>query len=76
MLHYTCILIAVVFSDMLFSESQMLAILRSVPVGRYLQPSGNWKDGLDMPFVFVRDEIYFGISVGGNTLRNGGELND
>lgn len=26
--------------DSLFSESQMLTILRSVPVGRYLQPTG------------------------------------
>lgn len=51
--------------DMLFSESQMLTILRSVPVGRYLQPIGDWNDGLDMPFVFVRDEIYMGVCLGG-----------
>ena len=26
----------------------MLTILRSTPVGRYLQPIGNWEDGLDV----------------------------
>eukprot|EP00658_Telonema_sp_P-2_P022945 TRINITY_DN19191_c0_g2_i1.p1 TRINITY_DN19191_c0_g2~~TRINITY_DN19191_c0_g2_i1.p1 ORF type:complete len:261 (+),score=47.10 TRINITY_DN19191_c0_g2_i1:110-892(+) len=43
--------------DMLFNESQMLTILRSVPVGRYLQPTGDWEDGLDCPFTFLREVI-------------------
>ena len=32
--------------DMIFSDSEMLMILRSTPVGQYLQPTGNWDDGL------------------------------
>ena len=32
--------------DMIFSEAEMLMILRSTPVGQYLQPTGNWDDGL------------------------------
>ena len=32
--------------DMIFSEAEMLMILRSTPVGQYLQPVGNWDDGL------------------------------
>jgi hypothetical protein len=32
--------------DMIFSEAEMLMILRSTPVGQYLQPTGNWNDGL------------------------------
>ena len=32
--------------------------------GRYLQPSGDWNDGLNMPFVFLRDETYMNLSVG------------
>lgn len=50
--------------DLLFTESQMLTILRSVPVGRYLQPIGNWNDGLDLPFVLVRDQTYVSVSLG------------
>ena len=42
----------------------MLQILRSVPVGRYLQPIGDWKDGLDMPFIYVRDELYLRVAIG------------
>jgi len=50
--------------DAIFSTSQMLTIMRSVPVGRYLQPVGNWKDGLDLPFVFVRKETYVKVRIG------------
>lgn len=32
--------------DMIFSETEMLLILRSTPVGQYLQPTRNWDDGL------------------------------
>ena len=47
--------------DMLFSTSEMLSLLRSVPVGTYLQPIGDWADGLDMPFVSISaPEVYLG----------------
>ena len=29
--------------------------------------TGDWHDGLDMPFVFVRDEIYLSASIGALT---------
>ena len=54
--------------DLLFSESQMLTILRSVPVGRYLQPQGNWQDGLNCPFAFLRDEKYVKVALGGTRI--------
>jgi hypothetical protein len=42
----------------------MLAILRSVPVGQYLQPIGNWSDGLDLPFIMCREEACVSVQVG------------
>ena len=40
--------------DLMFSESDMLTIMRGAPVGRYLQPCGSWEDGLNLPFCYVR----------------------
>jgi len=57
--------------DMMFSTSQMLTIMRSVPVGRYLQPTGDWHDGLDLPFVFVRHETYVKVRIGQLALGSG-----
>ena len=48
----------------------MLTMLRSAPVGRYLQPIGNWNDGLDLPFVFVREELYIKVSLGQIVLND------
>merc|ERR1719424_1442487 len=56
--------------DLLFSESQMLTILRSVPVGKYLQPIGDWQDGLDLPFVYVREEMYLSVAIGALSLAD------
>lgn len=50
--------------DKFFTESDMITMMRSFPVGRYLQPQGNWQDGLDLPFLFIRDEIYIKVSIG------------
>ena len=38
--------------------------MRSVPMGKYMQPSGNWEDGLDIPFTYVRDENYVRVHIG------------
>jgi len=50
--------------DMMFSESDMLTIMRGAPVGRYLQPTGSWDDGLNTPFCYVRHEKYVKIGFG------------
>ena len=50
--------------DMMFTQSQMLTIMRGAPVGRYLQPTGNWADGMNLPFVYVRREKYIRVSFG------------
>ena len=42
----------------------MLTILRSVPVGQYLQPVGDWEDGLNLPFLYIREESYLTLSIG------------
>ena len=50
--------------DLMFSESDMLTIMRGAPVGRYLQPCGSWEDGLNLPFCYVRHEKYVKIGFG------------
>ena len=57
--------------DMIFTESEMLTIFRSVPVGRYLQPTGDWEDGLDIPFIFLRDELYVKVRIGPLRMTSG-----
>ena len=39
-------------------------------MGRYLQPTSNWQDGLDIPFAFVRQETYLTVRIGAVTLTN------
>jgi len=56
--------------DTMFTESDMLTIMRGVPVGRYLQPTGRWEDGLDIPFVYVRHQIFIRLRFGPFTLAD------
>ena len=50
--------------DLLFSESDMLTLMRAFPVSRYLQPTGHWEDGLNLPFVYARQEVYVKVFLG------------
>ena len=60
--------------DKIFSESEMLTILRSTPVGQYLQPIGDWKDGLDLPFVLLREDVYISVEIGSVEPSDNGDV--
>jgi len=47
--------------DLMFSGSQLLTLCRALPVFRFLQPAGNWEDGLDLPFAYLRRELYLEV---------------
>ena len=50
--------------QLLRSHARLLTLCRALPVFRYLQPARNWEDGLDLPFAYLRRELYLEVCSG------------